>query len=381
MIFFTRRGKTGELVRYVDYLESTGTQYIDTGFLANQNTRVVIDFEYLSGDVIFGAYNTSGAGGFGLQAASGKFYFYYGSGSGYTSTAISANVRYLADCNKNVVSLDKTAIHTAAANTFQGENPLLLFGIQNAGNPGFYTSLKLYSCQIYQSGSLVRDFRPCYDPDGVACLYDKVTKEYYYNQGAGAFIAAGDEPEEPEIAVGTTWTFLEDGSFTAPVTGSYQIELHGGGGGGGGICTDTSIGLGYLGQSGGGSGNLQTVELSEGVAYQVSIGQGGAHGDDTTDTTWSGHGADGGTTSFGSYSVAGGYGGFGGCYIGYDPIKNPYSGSGVGNLASSGSSTDSSVGYGNKNNTAQAYGNGGQRSSDWGARNGQPGAVIVTYLG
>ena len=48
---------------------------------------------------------------------------------------------------------------------------------------------KIYYCQIYDNGTLVRDFWPCYDPDGVACLYDKVEKKYYYNAGTGAFTA------------------------------------------------------------------------------------------------------------------------------------------------------------------------------------------------
>jgi hypothetical protein len=39
------------------------------------------------------------------------------------------------------------------------------------------------------NGVLVRDMWPCYDPDGVACLYDKVEKKYYYNAGSGAFTA------------------------------------------------------------------------------------------------------------------------------------------------------------------------------------------------
>ena len=42
---------------------------------------------------------------------------------------------------------------------------------------------------MYDNGVLIRDFRPCLDPDGVACLYDKVEKKYYHNAGSGEFIA------------------------------------------------------------------------------------------------------------------------------------------------------------------------------------------------
>lgn len=35
--------------------------------------------------------------------------------------------------------------------------------------------------------ALVRDYAPALDPDGVACLYDKVSEKYVYNAGTGSF--------------------------------------------------------------------------------------------------------------------------------------------------------------------------------------------------
>lgn len=45
------------------YIESTGTQYIDTGFKPNNNTRIVADMEITSGatSFLFGARNNSSA--------------------------------------------------------------------------------------------------------------------------------------------------------------------------------------------------------------------------------------------------------------------------------------------------------------------------------
>lgn len=64
--------------------------------------------------------------------------------------------------------------------------------INNGGSSmigNYPTTAKIYSCKIYDNGVLMRDFWLCYDPDGVACLYDKVEKKYYYNAGTGEFIA------------------------------------------------------------------------------------------------------------------------------------------------------------------------------------------------
>ena len=173
----------------LEYIQSTGTQYINSKFKANQDTRVVIDFEYISGDVVFGAYDATGANGFGLQAASNKWYTYYGTSSEYSSTEVVANIRLVADVNKNVSTLNGAVLRTATANTFSGANPLIIFGIYNGSAPGFLTALKIYSCQIYDNGTLVRDFIPCKNASGVIGLWDDVNNTFYSNAGSGTFTA------------------------------------------------------------------------------------------------------------------------------------------------------------------------------------------------
>ena len=171
------------------YIQSSGTQYVNSNFKANQNTRVVIDFEYISGDVVFGAYDVAGANGFGLQAASNKWYTYYGTSSAYSSTAVVANTRLVADVNKNVSTLNGAALRTATANTFSGANPLIISGMYNASAPSFLTALKIYSCQIYDNGTLVRDFIPCQTTSGDIGLWDDVNSVFYGNAGTGTFTA------------------------------------------------------------------------------------------------------------------------------------------------------------------------------------------------
>lgn len=173
----------------LEYIQSTGTQYINSKFKANQDTRVVIDFEYISGDVVFGAYDAAGVNGFGLQAVSNKWYTYYGTSSGYSSTAVVANIRLVADVNKNVSTLNGAVLRTATANTFSGANPLIIFGLYNESAPGFLTALKIYSCQIYDNGTLARDFIPCQTTYGTIGLWDDVNSVFYGNAGMGTFTA------------------------------------------------------------------------------------------------------------------------------------------------------------------------------------------------
>ncbi len=196
------------------------------------------------------------------------------------------------------------------------------------------------------------------------------------------FFAGGLIKADASTAVGDSWTYTSNTTFTVPVTGYYTLQLHGGGGGGGGS------GLLMVGWGGGGSGEIyKNVYLTKGATYSIIIGAGGAGGsgsewDEATD------GKQGGTTSFGSYSVAGGGGGSGYSYSDYGS-----GGAASGSLASAGGSyiannssvtTDHIGGYGGYDSSAtKAAGNpgdGGHAGDGYGAdgEDGEDGAVIVT---
>lgn len=176
------------------------------------------------------------------------------------------------------------------------------------------------------------------------------------------------------LAVGTSWTYTANTTFAVPVTGSYQVELHGGGGGGGGGGSYSMGADGGYGGNGGGSGMQQTTQLTAGEQVQVTIGQGGAGSRSA--------GSSGGASSFGSITVqGGGGGGKGGNGDNYRPGAAGEAGTAQGNLASGKE--------GNKNNTSQIYGDGGSGGDGaWGysepptaGTSGQNGACIITYLG
>ena len=57
---------------------------------------------------------------------------------------------------------------------------------------GNYASMKLYSCKIYNNGTLVRDFVPAKNSSGTIGLYDTVNGACYTNAGSGTFTAGAD---------------------------------------------------------------------------------------------------------------------------------------------------------------------------------------------
>ena len=78
---------------------------------------------------------------------------------------------------------------------------LLLFATNTAGSADSQRgTMKLYSCQIYDNDTLVRDYVPCQKPDGTIGLWDDVNSVFYGNAGTGTF-TAGPVVASPSIFV------------------------------------------------------------------------------------------------------------------------------------------------------------------------------------
>ena len=175
------------------YIESTGTQYADTGFKPNQDTRVTLDTQITDTAIrhLFGARTTSTTNMFFVACMSAtSFRADYGSEQKTFSVGNVLN-RTVIDCNKNVVTIGGTS-QTYTKATFSPNLNMLLFTDNTGGNvtaDTYKAKMKLYSCQIYDNGTLVRDYVPCINPSGEVGLYDLVTKAFFGNSGMGVFIA------------------------------------------------------------------------------------------------------------------------------------------------------------------------------------------------
>lgn len=189
----------------VAYIESTGTQYIDTGYVPNENTEIMANVAFLEqtaslqqyGCIIakdytysrwhFGAYvnkltafkTTQGSTGDVQIEYDDEFHEYYLSN---TTAGIDDNYKAASQTKNSNVSF-----------TLFARNGYVTEG----GTPsvGYYTKSRLQDFKIYEGLELVHSYIPVVDYDGKAALYDEVTKEMIYNQGSGEFIA-GEEVED-----------------------------------------------------------------------------------------------------------------------------------------------------------------------------------------
>lgn len=185
----------------VEYLQSTGNQYIDTGVIAKTGLTVEAKIKYVSHTGIFcGAITTSAGNGDRYYAINfsqqGKVAFTYLDTAFTGSTNLTAGNIYTI---KTVIGFTRQEIfvdgvstgYTTKMDNVDLHWTLGLFALHRGGSftPEWYSESKaiLYYCKIWDGDTLVRDFIPCIDSLGRPCMYDLVGKKAYYNQGTGEF--------------------------------------------------------------------------------------------------------------------------------------------------------------------------------------------------
>lgn len=171
----------------LEYIQSTGTQYIDTlvNIEANKpiTLRVVCDCSFNNAGVGNGVGTTIPGNIFYFGTYNGSYCYGLGNVDGVTSVA--------ADTERRIYDLDAVGKKL----TISGKLSLtgLSFATPTASRtfwlPQWGQGIKLYSCQIYDNGTLVRDFVPCQTTDGTIGLWDDVNSVFYGNTGTGTFTA------------------------------------------------------------------------------------------------------------------------------------------------------------------------------------------------
>lgn len=184
----------------VDYIESDGNQYINTGVNADSNLSVKMNFSsnYHIQQRHMGAIkNDNGVytrHHITINGSSAVNYLI--SYSGQTNSAqnllstIDDNKHYLnLDIYNKKVSVDEETPIDLTLQPFDTELNYWLFArnSNNSTNMSF-AIMKIYDCKMYYSDVLVRDFIPCYrNSDNEVGLYDLVNNVFYTNQGTGSF--------------------------------------------------------------------------------------------------------------------------------------------------------------------------------------------------
>ncbi len=108
----------------------------------------------------------------------------------FNSTHSTLN-RFKVKLDKNKVYVDGILENTFTSATFSCTQNALLFARKNNANGALQerSKMRLYNCKLWDNGTLIRNFIPCYrNSDKEAGLYDLVNNVFYTNQGTGSFI-------------------------------------------------------------------------------------------------------------------------------------------------------------------------------------------------
>ncbi len=180
----------------VEYIESTGTQYIDSGVSYDEDNEYVIDcavavtsnlgrFSGWNGGGIIGIGSSTWAHGTG--AVTGEFNIYQKS---HINLEIESGLSSRTYMTVTQGDLTETIYrgHASLDEYATLDYPIFAYTHDQNGLSG-YINMKLWDMTISVNGIVVRDFIPCYRAnDDVVGLYDIVENRFYTNSGTGVFV-------------------------------------------------------------------------------------------------------------------------------------------------------------------------------------------------
>lgn len=183
----------------VDYLQSSGEQWIEMGVAPNQNTKAVLKIK-------INVFTDAGASLIGSRTgvnSDDQFTTYL---DGYSGTRFlfrmdgqteSISWKGLTTDKIYIVTLsgtemkaeleDGTAVFSKTFSVSDFTSTLTMALFRTKGVSGAYFQGRIYSCKHYSGDELIQDFVPCLDTGGVPCMFDLVSQKPFYNVGTGSF--------------------------------------------------------------------------------------------------------------------------------------------------------------------------------------------------
>lgn len=183
----------------VDYLQSTGEQWIEMGVAPNQNTKAVLKikinvFTSRGASLIGSRTNINSDDQFTtyLDDYGGtRFLFRMDGQPKATSwTGLTTNKIYIVTLSGTEMKAeleDGTAVFSKTFSVPDFTSTVTMALFRSKGVSGDYFRGRIYSCKHYSGDELIQDFQPCLDTNGVPCMFDFVSRKSFYNKGTGSF--------------------------------------------------------------------------------------------------------------------------------------------------------------------------------------------------
>ena len=184
----------------VDYLQSSGTQWIEMGVAPNQNTKAVLKikinkFNGINGFSLIGSRTDINSNDqfttYLDDYNSTRFLFRIdGQPQSISWTGLTTDKIYTVTLSRTEMKAELEDGTTVFSKTFSVPDftstvTMALF--RSKGVSGTYFPGRIYSCKHYNGDELIQDFVPCLDTGGVPCMFDLVSQKPFYNVGTGSF--------------------------------------------------------------------------------------------------------------------------------------------------------------------------------------------------
>ena len=207
LLLMSKKSELPNGYKRCEYLESTGTQYIDTGYkigpsLSSFEYRYRFDnlyaqrlFGLIYDEIFYQHFINTNPLTMGIQMGLENW-----NDEIFSAICDTAIHNIVVDLDKRIAVIDGKSNSIYSDKSKSSPCSLYLFARNANGLTDKYAYAKLYSFVIKDNGNVARNFIPAIDRSGRPCMYDTVTKQPFYNKGTGEF---GYE--------------LMDGTYVAPV--------------------------------------------------------------------------------------------------------------------------------------------------------------------
>lgn len=191
----------------VEYIESTGTQYLNTGVYVNPDYTVEVTFiltqRKATWDTLFGTRNgqqarftarwansTNGQLGVQRSKSNTSSVESYNDSVATKSKVTDSWHTVTLDGQKYIFDGVLRKTFSATTSTAAFPYPMYVCALCDAGTPNDYGYFRIKSVRIWDNNDeLVRDYIPCVNLEGVAGLYDVVTDSFSTSGSSTQFIA------------------------------------------------------------------------------------------------------------------------------------------------------------------------------------------------
>lgn len=184
----------------VDYLQSTGTQWIEMGVAPNQNTKVVLKikinkFNGVNGFSLIGSRKDTNPNDqfttYLDEYGGSRFLFRMdGQTQAISWTGLTTDKIYIVTLSGTEMKAeleDGTTVFSKTFSVHDFASTVTMALFRAKGVNGTYFPGRIYSCKHYSGDELIQDFVPCLDTEGVPCMFDFVSRNSFYNVGTGSF--------------------------------------------------------------------------------------------------------------------------------------------------------------------------------------------------